>query len=301
MSGDFAFCYGFLRMRGTKKGAEGESTFGCARRCAWNVRAEAGGLCTSTLRCRSTWTEACGRHSICNLEQNGIRPQTLQSVREQAWKRNGSFRIAGGIRCGSRGCWFRRIARSGPGRARWRRRPRPRACRTIRSATCARESSGRAGRRIRRMKSIFSFVNDYAALLPDAPAATDAPTSPLLVAEPARGLCKVLCFHPDHSLTLARMTRPEIRRVVDAWTREYEELGGAGLDRVRADLRESRGHDGREQSASARADLVHRLCARRAGRRDRGPARAPGPDRPLPAVRLPCRGAGGRRARGFRE
>ena len=36
---------------------------------------------------------------------------------------------------------------------------------------------------------------------------TDAPASPLLVAEPARGLCKVLCFHPDHSLTLARMTR----------------------------------------------------------------------------------------------
>jgi len=79
--------------------------------------------------------------------------------------------------------------------------------------------------------SIFAFVNDYAALLPDLPAAADAPqrhgapASPLLIAEPARGLCRVLCFHPDHSLTLARMTRPEIRRVVDAWTREYEVLG----------------------------------------------------------------------------
>ena len=50
-------------------------------------------------------------------------------------------------------------------------------------------------------------------------------SSPLLVAEPARGLCKVLCYHPDHSLTLARMTRQEIRRVVDAWTAEYKELG----------------------------------------------------------------------------
>jgi UDPglucose--hexose-1-phosphate uridylyltransferase len=39
-------------------------------------------------------------------------------------------------------------------------------------------------------------------------------------------VCKVLCFHPDHSLTLARMTREEIRVVVDAWTREYLELGG---------------------------------------------------------------------------
>ena len=77
-------------------------------------------------------------------------------------------------------------------------------------------------------ESVFSFVNDYAALLPDEhadPVATESPAaSPLLVAEPARGLCKVLCFHPDHSLTLARMTREEIRRVVDAWVAEYREL-----------------------------------------------------------------------------
>ncbi len=73
--------------------------------------------------------------------------------------------------------------------------------------------------------SVFSFVNDYAALLPDAPALDVAASSPLLQAEPARGICKVLCFHPDHSLTLARMTREEIRPVVDAWTAEYQELG----------------------------------------------------------------------------
>jgi UDPglucose--hexose-1-phosphate uridylyltransferase len=73
-------------------------------------------------------------------------------------------------------------------------------------------------------ESVFSFVNDYAALLPDPPSDAASPNSPLLVAEPARGLCKVLCFHPDHSLTLARMTQPEIRRVVDAWTNEFAEL-----------------------------------------------------------------------------
>jgi UDPglucose--hexose-1-phosphate uridylyltransferase len=73
---------------------------------------------------------------------------------------------------------------------------------------------------------VFSFVNDFAALLPESAAETQAPTSPLLVAEPARGLCKVLCYHPHHSLTLARMTREEIRPVVDAWTRETLELGG---------------------------------------------------------------------------
>jgi len=81
-------------------------------------------------------------------------------------------------------------------------------------------------------EGIFTFVNDYAALLPAAPAAqvsaapaAENPTSPLLVAEPIRGLCKVLCFHPEHSLTLARMTKPEIRAVVDAWTHESMELG----------------------------------------------------------------------------
>jgi len=75
-------------------------------------------------------------------------------------------------------------------------------------------------------EGIFTFVNDYAALMPDSPSVTDATSSPLLVSKAARGLCKVLCFHPNHSLTLARMTQAEIRVVVDAWTREYEELGG---------------------------------------------------------------------------
>jgi UDPglucose--hexose-1-phosphate uridylyltransferase len=73
---------------------------------------------------------------------------------------------------------------------------------------------------------VFGFVNDYAALLPDLPAPAEAPTSSLLKSEPARGLCKVLCYHPDHSLTLARMTREEIRTVVDAWTQQYIEIGG---------------------------------------------------------------------------
>jgi len=75
---------------------------------------------------------------------------------------------------------------------------------------------------------VFSFVNDYAALLPDSSAPVEPTGSPLLRTKPARGLCKVLCYHPDHSLTLARMTRQEIRPVIDAWAAQYEEL--AALD-----------------------------------------------------------------------
>ena len=73
---------------------------------------------------------------------------------------------------------------------------------------------------------VFAFVNDYAALMPEEPSPAETESSPLLVSKPARGLCKVLCYHPDHSLTLARMTREEIRPVVDAWTQQYEEIGG---------------------------------------------------------------------------
>jgi UDPglucose--hexose-1-phosphate uridylyltransferase len=46
-----------------------------------------------------------------------------------------------------------------------------------------------------------------------------------LLAEPERGLCRVLCFHPNHSLTLARMAVPDIVRVVDAWAAETAAFG----------------------------------------------------------------------------
>lgn len=71
---------------------------------------------------------------------------------------------------------------------------------------------------------VFAFVNDYAALVPQPPPPESAQASPLLQSEPARGICKVLCYHPDHSLTLSRMTQPEVRAVVDAWVAQQQEL-----------------------------------------------------------------------------
>jgi UDPglucose--hexose-1-phosphate uridylyltransferase len=70
---------------------------------------------------------------------------------------------------------------------------------------------------------VFAFDNDYAALLPDAPAG--ATETGLLYAESERGVCRVLCFHPNHSLTLANMELPDIVRVVEAWTEEFVSLG----------------------------------------------------------------------------
>jgi UDPglucose--hexose-1-phosphate uridylyltransferase len=75
-----------------------------------------------------------------------------------------------------------------------------------------------------RYESVFSFVNDYAALLPEAAPEEAAQASPLLKSAPARGLCEVLCYHPNHSLTLSRMHAGEIRAVVNAWTEEFNAL-----------------------------------------------------------------------------
>ena len=75
-------------------------------------------------------------------------------------------------------------------------------------------------------KSVFAFDNDFPALLPDIQAPDESPNpSPLLIAEPERGLCRVVCFHPNHSLTLARMSVLEIAAVVDAWAFETATLG----------------------------------------------------------------------------
>jgi UDPglucose--hexose-1-phosphate uridylyltransferase len=72
---------------------------------------------------------------------------------------------------------------------------------------------------------VFAFDNDFPALLSDAQPDVQPNTSPLLVAQPERGRCRVICFHPNHSLTLARMEVPDIDAVVDAWANETATLG----------------------------------------------------------------------------
>ncbi len=75
-------------------------------------------------------------------------------------------------------------------------------------------------------ESVFIFDNDYAALLPTAPDMTgEEPRSPLLRAEPETGQCRVLCFHPEHNLTLALMSAEQLKPVTEAWQAQYTELG----------------------------------------------------------------------------
>jgi len=73
-------------------------------------------------------------------------------------------------------------------------------------------------------KSTFVFDNDFAALQPDVPDG-EINVDSLLIAKPERGICRVVCFSPDHSLTLARMKTGDIKNVVDEWAAQYRELG----------------------------------------------------------------------------
>lgn len=73
-------------------------------------------------------------------------------------------------------------------------------------------------------KDTFVFTNDYAALLPDTPK-LEQNEDDLFVVQSERGLSRVVCFSPRHDLTLAQMTTEEIRRVVDVWAEQYEEIG----------------------------------------------------------------------------
>ena len=72
--------------------------------------------------------------------------------------------------------------------------------------------------------AVYVFDNDFAALQPDVSEGTQN-TGDLITAERERGLCRVVCFSPNHSLTLSRMEVNDIKNVVDEWASQYIELG----------------------------------------------------------------------------
>ncbi|MBN2652406.1 MAG: UDP-glucose--hexose-1-phosphate uridylyltransferase [Spirochaetales bacterium] len=72
-------------------------------------------------------------------------------------------------------------------------------------------------------KETFSFVNDFSALVTDIPEG-DINDEDLLVAKSEKGFCKVICFSPRHDLTIAKMSRPEVKTIVDLWINEWNEI-----------------------------------------------------------------------------
>ena len=75
-----------------------------------------------------------------------------------------------------------------------------------------------------RYDGTFVFENDFAALQADTPPG-ELRERELLLARSESGKCRVVCFSPRHDLTLARMSAPEIRTVIDTWCDEFASLG----------------------------------------------------------------------------
>ena len=72
-------------------------------------------------------------------------------------------------------------------------------------------------------ETTFAFTNDFSALRPDTSVAEF--DDGLLRAQGQRGSCRVVCFSPQHDLTLGRMDCADVRGVVDVWAEQTAELG----------------------------------------------------------------------------
>lgn len=74
-----------------------------------------------------------------------------------------------------------------------------------------------------RYEKPFAYDNDFASMSLSAP---DVHREGLLQrVEPARGICRVVCFSPKHNITFAEMTTGELTDVVSIWQEEYRTLG----------------------------------------------------------------------------
>lgn len=69
----------------------------------------------------------------------------------------------------------------------------------------------------------YTFRNDFSALLPNGP--REDINNGLLKASSETGICRVVCFSPDHSLTLPVMETEDIVKVIQKWKEEYRDLG----------------------------------------------------------------------------
>jgi UDPglucose--hexose-1-phosphate uridylyltransferase len=72
-------------------------------------------------------------------------------------------------------------------------------------------------------EGVWVFNNDFPAILgPDQSVIKDH--DPLLVQAAETGVCRVICYTPDHSKTMAKMTTEEVLAVVNVWTAQWQEL-----------------------------------------------------------------------------
>ena len=72
--------------------------------------------------------------------------------------------------------------------------------------------------------SVFTFTNDFPALVEEAPEGAYPPTEGMFRMLPARGICRVVCFSPRHDLSLGQLGLPALLDVIRCWGDEYAHL-----------------------------------------------------------------------------
>lgn len=69
----------------------------------------------------------------------------------------------------------------------------------------------------------FVFTNDFAAMTADTPLFQGGQDE-LFVVQSQRGTCRVICYSPDHSRTLAQLEVSQIRAIINTWILQYQQL-----------------------------------------------------------------------------
>ncbi|MBL6690522.1 MAG: galactose-1-phosphate uridylyltransferase [Pseudomonadales bacterium] len=70
---------------------------------------------------------------------------------------------------------------------------------------------------------IFVFNNDHPSYSVPAPE-VQVPADNFFQVEPAGGLCRVICYSPNHNGSLARMTVAQTRQLIETWAIEIQTL-----------------------------------------------------------------------------
>jgi UDPglucose--hexose-1-phosphate uridylyltransferase len=78
-------------------------------------------------------------------------------------------------------------------------------------------------------QQVFVFDNDHPCVAMDAPE-PGPPANPLYHSQPARGVSRVVCFSPQHNMTMAEMSAKDIDAILLVLQEQFAEL--AALDTV---------------------------------------------------------------------
>lgn len=81
-----------------------------------------------------------------------------------------------------------------------------------------------SGRRNDDYSSVFVFDNDHPSVGMDAPP-PPAPPDGIYRNRSAQGIARVVCYSPNHSLTLAELESCEVENLLRVWQEQYRELG----------------------------------------------------------------------------